>query len=70
MILYCTLAAQVNRKIESDIEFRDRRDQVILLVGKIPDDRGFHRFPTVPDSPDSDFGGKWKVRQKLNLVTS
>ena len=48
-------------------------------VGKIPDHRGFRSFPTVPDfadisenrqmlvldSPDSDFGGKWKVRQKL-----
>ena len=46
-------------------------------VGKIPDDGGFHFFPTVPDisdncnnslsdSPD-EFGRKWKVRQNWNL---
>ena len=47
-------------------------------VGKIPDNRGFHFLPTVPDisdnhhnslsdSPD-ELGRKWKVRQKLKLA--
>ena len=51
-------------------------------VGKIPDDQGFYFLPTipdfadisdnhqksVPDSPDIEFGGKWKMRQKLKFV--
>ena len=47
-------------------------------VGKIPDDQGFYFLPTVPDladisdnrrhSPDIEFEGKWKMRQKLKFV--
>lgn len=51
-------------------------------VGKIPDDQGFYSLPTVPDSADVsdnrqksvpessdiEFGGKWKVCQKLKFV--
>ena len=51
-------------------------------VRKIPGDRGFYFLLTVPDfayisvnhqksgpdSPDFEFGGKWKVNQKLKFV--
>ena len=61
---------------------RERIKASFSYVGKILHDRGFYFLPTVPDftyildtrhktvsdSPDIEFGGKWKVRQKLKLA--
>ena len=57
---------------------RERMKAWFSYVGTIPDDPGDFTFAdhpildirhkTVSDSSDIEFGGKWKVRQKLKLV--
>ena len=72
------LAAQVNRKIESDIEFSGRRDQVTLRVysrnkrymcqndGKIPG--SCFRFSSVIKFDMCEFKSKVRISQLLRLT--